>query len=92
MEFATAVDRVLDDYNEMPGLELTLPQAGRLWNLGADDCRFAVDALVDAGFLKWTARRTIVRTGRTVRRGDVDLDTAHVPVRSLRAGDNSVGS
>jgi hypothetical protein len=92
MEFATALDRVLDDFNEMPGLELTLPQAVRLWNLRADDCCFAVDALVEAGFLKWTARRTIVRTGRTLRRGDVDLETAHVPVRSLRSGDISVGS
>jgi hypothetical protein len=92
MEFATAVDRVLDDFNEMPGLELTLPQAVRLWNLGADDCRFAVEALVEAGFLKWTARRTIVRTGLAVRRGDVELETGHVPVRSRRSSDNSVGS
>ncbi len=58
------VDRIRGDYLEMPGLELTTPQAVRLWNLGADDCRFVIDALVDAGFLKWTARRTIVRTGR----------------------------
>ena len=52
---------------EMPGLELTLSQAVRLWTVGADDCRFVVDALVDAGFLKWTARRTIVRTGAEFR-------------------------
>ena len=92
MELATAVDRVLDDFNEMPGLELTLPQAVRLWNLGADDCRFAVEALVGAGFLKWTPRRTIMRTGRTVRRGDIGLETAHVRVRSLGSSDISVGS
>ena len=92
MEFAAAVDRVLDDFNEMPGLELTLPQAVRLWNMGPDDCRFAVDALVDAGFLKWTARRTLVRTGRAVRRTDVDLDAGYVPVRSPRSNNNSVGS
>jgi hypothetical protein len=52
------------DFVEMPELELTMPQAVRLWSLGADDCRFVVDALVDAGFLAWTARRTIVRSGR----------------------------
>ncbi len=28
-----------------------------------DDCRFVIDALVDAGFLAWTPRRTIVRRG-----------------------------
>jgi hypothetical protein len=62
MTFATFVDRVRDDFMEMPRLELTLPQAVRLWNLGLDDCRAVVDSLVDAGFLAWTARRTIVRS------------------------------
>jgi hypothetical protein len=64
MSFANVVDRVRMDFMEMPELELTLPQAVRLWTLGADDCRYVIDALVDAGFLTWTARRTIVRTGR----------------------------
>jgi len=45
-------------------MELTLAQAIRLWNLGADDCRSALDALVDVGFLMWTPQRTIMRTGR----------------------------
>jgi hypothetical protein len=64
MNFAALVDRVRFEFMEMPGLELTLSQAGRLWNMGADDCRFVIDALVDAGFLRWTSQRTIVRTGR----------------------------
>jgi len=64
MRFASLVDRVRFEFMEMPGLELTLAQAGRLWNMGADDCRYVMEALVDAGFLRWTARRTIVRTGR----------------------------
>lgn len=71
----------------MPGLELTLPQAVRLWNLGADDCRYAVDTLVDAGFLKWTPRRTIMRTGRALHRDVVD-----VPVRAGHRHHISVGS
>jgi hypothetical protein len=29
-----------------------------------DDCRFVIDSLVDAGFLAWTPKRTIVRKGR----------------------------
>lgn len=63
MTFASVIDRVRAEFVEMPGLELTLPQAVRLWNLGVDDCRNVLDALADAGFLKWTPRRTVVRTG-----------------------------
>ena len=29
-----------------------MPQAVRLWDLGVDDCRYVIDALVDAGFLR----------------------------------------
>ena len=64
MNFLTIVDRVRFEFMEMPGLELTMAQAVRLWNLGADDCRCVIDTLVDAGFLRWTPRRTIVRSGR----------------------------
>ena len=66
MSFATLADRIQSDFNEMPGLELTLGQAGRLWNLGPDDCRHVLDSLVDAGFLQWTAQRTIVMSHITV--------------------------
>ena len=63
MAVASVIDRVRAEFVEMPGLELTLPQAVRLWGLGADDCRHVLDSLADAGFLRWTARRTVVRTG-----------------------------
>ena len=62
MSFSLAVDRVRAHFNEMPGLELTVPQTVRLVGFGVDDCRYVIDALVDMGFLRWTARRTIVRT------------------------------
>jgi hypothetical protein len=76
MSFATVVDRARVDFMEMPELELTLPQAVRLWALGMDDCRYVIDALVDAGFLAWTPRRTIVRKGRDplVSRGPQTMD------------------
>ena len=64
MSFASVVDRVRMDFVEMPEMELTLPQAVRLWSLGMDDCRYVIDSLVDAGFLAWTPKRTIVRRGR----------------------------
>ena len=63
MTLTSVVDRVRAEFVEMPGLELTLPQAVRLWGLGADDCHNVLNSLADAGFLKWTPRRTVVRTG-----------------------------
>jgi hypothetical protein len=89
MSFAAVVDRVRAEFVEMPGLELTLPQAVRLWTLGADDCRHVVDALVDVGFLKWTARRTIVRTGLDLPIGPA-MQAAYIPVRRRSSGNNSV--
>ena len=61
MSFVTLVHRARADFIATPRLELTLPQAVRLWGLGFDDCRFLVDALVDGRFLMWTPRRTLVR-------------------------------
>jgi hypothetical protein len=89
MSFATIVDRVRADFVEMPGLELTLPQAVRLWNVGADDCRLVLDALADAGFLKWTHRRTVIRTGQAPSVG-FERELAYVPVRMGIGGDKSV--
>ncbi len=90
MNFATAADRIRSDFNEMPGLELTIGQGVRLWNLGADDCRNVLDALVDAGFLQWTARRTIVRVGNERRRDDTDPEIAYISVLRSRTSDISI--
>ena len=91
MTFATAVDRVRADFTEMPGLELTMPQAVRLWSMGMDDCRFVVDALVDAGFLQWTSRRTIARAASDMRGGTRGMDVEHIPVRASLNKNKSVG-
>lgn len=69
MTFSTFVDRVRSEFVEMPGLELTVPQAVRLLGLGLDDCRHVIDALVDAGFLRWTAKGTVVQARRDVALG-----------------------
>lgn len=78
MTFSHVVDRVRAHFTEMPGLELTMPQAVRLLGFGVDDCRYVIDALVDAGFLRWTARRTIVRTDGMWPR---DMESSYVSVR-----------
>jgi hypothetical protein len=73
--------RARADFDEMPGLQLTMPQARRLWNIGADDCHSVVSTLVEAGFLRWTASRTVVRTGRPLVLASIpDLQRTHVSV------------
>jgi hypothetical protein len=44
----------------MPGLQLTLPQAARLWGLDTRACRDVVEALVESSFLRWTPQGTVV--------------------------------
>jgi hypothetical protein len=88
MSFASYVDRVRNEFIEMPGLELSLSQAVRLWNLGADDCRYVLDALVDVGFLVWTPRRTVMRTGSELHIGPA---RAHISVRRALPPNKSVG-
>jgi hypothetical protein len=90
MTFARAVDRVRADFIERPGLELSMAQAVRLWSMGMDDCRFVVDALVDAGFLRWTSRRTIARAAGDSRSAARGADWEHIPVRTSIARNKSV--
>jgi len=88
MTFSHGVDRVRAHFTEMPGLELTIPQAVRLLGFGMDDCRFVIDSLVDVGFLRWTARRTIVRTEAV---WDREADPSYVSVRRGSHRNRSVG-
>ena len=88
MSFSEVVDRARAHFTEMPGLELTLPEAVRLLGFGADDCRYVIDALVDAGFLRWTARRTVVRTDAMWDRQAVG---SYVSVRRANDRNRTVG-
>jgi hypothetical protein len=65
MDLHRLVHRVRSEFNEMPGLQLTLPQAARLWGLDHEASRLVIDALVERSFLRWTARGTVVRVDRT---------------------------
>ena len=53
---STAFARVRADYNEMPGLSLTLPQAARFWGLDQHECRVVLETLVAEHFLRSTVR------------------------------------
>jgi hypothetical protein len=44
-------ERVRGEFREMPGLTLTLAQAGRLWSLDPATCDEVLNHLVASGFL-----------------------------------------
>ena len=48
--------RICAEYQEMPGLRLTVSQAARLFNLELTQCARLLDALVEKGLL-WTNGR-----------------------------------
>jgi hypothetical protein len=58
---AEIVTRVRSEFLEMPGLQLTVAQAARLWGLDQRACRDLIEALVATAFLRWTPRGTVVR-------------------------------
>jgi hypothetical protein len=47
----TLSQRIRSEYEEMPCLRLTLPQASRFWNVDRETCRIALDQLVAEGVL-----------------------------------------
>jgi Fic family protein len=53
--------RIEDEYAEMPGLSLTLPQAQRLWAIDRQTCERALSTLVSRRILRRTARDRFVR-------------------------------
>ena len=48
---ALIAERVRGEFREMPGLTLTLAQAGKLWSLDAATCTEVLSYLVNVGFL-----------------------------------------
>lgn len=46
------LDHIREEYDEMPGLCLTPPQAERLWALDVDTCRHALASMAEAGYLQ----------------------------------------
>jgi hypothetical protein len=64
MEVSTVVDRVRAEFEEMPGMTLTVPQASRLFGLEEALCRRVVDQLVAAAYLRKTETGAVARTSR----------------------------
>jgi hypothetical protein len=58
---AALANRIRAEYNEMPGLSLTLGQAIRLWNLDSSTCAKVLEDLRQEGYLR-IARARYLRT------------------------------
>ena len=61
MELETVVHRVREEFREMPGLRLTVPQATRLWGLERETACAVIERLVGCAFLRWTESGSITR-------------------------------
>jgi hypothetical protein len=64
MHARALVDRVRGEFNEMPGLQLTIPQAARLLGIDHDACRDVIEKLVASSFLRKTTAGTVIRAER----------------------------
>jgi hypothetical protein len=61
-ERSDAFRRVQADYNEMPGLSVTLPQGCRLWSLSPQLCASVLNQMISSGQLARKGDRyTLIR-------------------------------
>lgn len=63
LELRAVVERVQSEFLEMPGLQLTIPQAARLWGLEISACEQVVDVLIQSAFLRRTGSGAVTRSG-----------------------------
>jgi hypothetical protein len=64
MNVEVMAERVRAEFEEMPGMTLTMPQASRLFGLEYDLCRTILDRLVTTAYLKWTHSGAVTRATR----------------------------
>ena len=55
------LSRIKGEYEEMPGMCVTPPQAQRLWGLDPATCELVLNALLDRGIVRKTRRGTYVK-------------------------------
>ena len=65
MEFHAMVQRARGEYLDMPGLNLTVPQAARRWGLDTAACNRVLGVLICASFLRRTRDGRVVRADRS---------------------------
>ena len=59
--FATALRRAQAEFLEMPGLQLTVAQASRLWHFDSALCTAVLSRLVEQRFLVQTRNHAFAR-------------------------------
>ena len=64
MNLEAVARRVLAEFDEMPGLALTINQASRLFGIDQDICRVVLDTLIDMAYLRQTSGGMIIRGDR----------------------------
>lgn len=82
---AVITERIRGEFREMPGLALTLAQAGRLWSLDVSTCSEVLSGLVDAGYLSRRPDGAFCRPNdlaarplRMAKAGVADFDPRHL--------------
>ena len=79
------LQRICAEYLEMPGLQLTVKQAQRLWGLDEETCEHVLEFLIETRFLVRTRRNLYARPTD----GSVAMPTLRMAKASLdraRAG------
>jgi hypothetical protein len=75
MDTDALVTRIKSEFNESPGMCLTLRQGARLWGIPPEECVLVVERLVKEDFLRWTRNGELVRTesGGYASRAETEL-------------------
>ncbi len=61
MNVDALIDRIRGEFEEMPGLVLTLPQAARFFGIDQELARSVMERLVSSAFLRRTSGGAVVR-------------------------------
>jgi hypothetical protein len=64
MNVEVVVERVRAEFEEMPGMTLTVPQASRLFGIEQDECQRIIERLVRSEYLRWTRAGGFTRAVR----------------------------
>ena len=64
MDVEIVAKRVRAEFEEMPGMTLTMPQASRLFGIEQDVCKTIVEKLVTAAYLRYTHDGAVTRVVR----------------------------
>ena len=63
MNVENVVERIRAEFEEMPGLVLTMPQASRFFGIDQELTKSVLDRLVSSAFLRRTPGGAVARTG-----------------------------